>query len=119
MTGDSNPTDDAIALVRRIAARESWRGLIGKRWEDEAAEIVAKLDARLIAVPAGMVLVSEAELNELRGRLAWAGGQSPLVCGSAGFASAGLGTSGNGPGSYSTGTAPAQRGEAAENEFLS
>ena len=109
MTGDSNPTDDAIALVRRIAARESWQAHYGKRWEDEAAEIVAKLDARSTDVPAGMVLVREAELNELRGRMAWAGGQSPLVCRSDGLVSAGPGTSGNGPGSYSTGVAAAEQ----------
>ena len=54
MTGDSSPTDDAIALVRRIAARESWQDHYGKRWEDEAAEIVAKLDACSTDVPAGI-----------------------------------------------------------------
>ena len=33
----------AIALTRRIAAREPWQAHYGKTWEEEAAEIVAAL----------------------------------------------------------------------------
>ena len=51
----------AIALVRRIAARESWQDHYGKRWEDEAAEIVAALDATRSGE-------NQADLSEARAR---------------------------------------------------
>jgi hypothetical protein len=45
------------------------------------------------SVPAGMVLVSAAELAELRSRMPWAGGQSPLVVKSGSAAAAATGSS--------------------------
>ena len=40
---EPEPVARAMALVLRIAARESWQAHYGKRWEDEAAEIVNAL----------------------------------------------------------------------------